>query len=276
MNRQRNNRRSFERLETREMMAGNVAAVVTDGTLTITGDNKANTVVMQEIGDTGQWKITMGAGTWSTSAQKKIITDTVTGDIVIDLQGGADKLTIKNGTVPGALRILMGDGNDSASLANLQIGTYLHFEGGAGSDQLSVSNVHVTDPTFAYFSSIDMQNGNDKANINQLFDQDLQLTMGAGNDQLSMTNSDFVGGPYQRLMVDSGDGNDAVKMTGDVTGPLSVDVGTGKNTLKVSGCTADTASLLNEGTGSLAGSGNNFGSDTVGAGFTQLTGQFNI
>ncbi|HTQ38418.1 MAG TPA: hypothetical protein VMJ32_05295 [Pirellulales bacterium] len=269
-------RRSFERLETRQMMAGNVVASVVGGNLTITGDDAANVVTLQEIGDTGQWQITLGQRTWTDNHVQKFVTDTVTGNITVNLNGGADNLTIKGGSIPGHLTILMGDGDDSATLTNLQIGTFLHFEGGAGNDQLTVKNVHVSDPTFAYFSSIDMQDGNDRANIRNFTDQDLQLTMGAGNDHLTMTDCTFVGGPFQRLQIDTGDGNDTTTLKNDATGPLTVNTGTGKNDLKVTDCTADSANFENSGTGKLSGSGNTFGADTVAPGFTHLLGEFNV
>ncbi len=158
----------------------------------------------------------------------------------------------------------------------MTIGTYLHFEGNSGDDTLNVHNVQVTDPTFAYFSSIDMQDGNDKATINHFVDQDLQLTMGAGNDHLAMVNSVFEGGPFQRLSVDTGDGSDTAMLKHDITGPLSVNVGLGKNSVSVTKCTADAASFLNFGTGGITGSGNDFGTESVAPGFTKLGGEFNI
>jgi len=61
MNRQKN-RRSFERLETRQMMAGNVSAAVVGTNLTITGDNLENYLTLHEIGDTGRWEVSRSAG----------------------------------------------------------------------------------------------------------------------------------------------------------------------------------------------------------------------
>jgi hypothetical protein len=268
------NRRSFERLETRQLMAGNVTAAVVGGNLTITGDNTANVVTMQEVGDTGQWKITLGERTWADNHVKSFVTDPVTGGITVDLGGGGDTLIVKNGSVAHNLTVMMGDGDDTTTLQNLDIGTFLHYEGGSGNDHLTVGNVHVSDPTFAFFSSIDMEDGNDTAKIHNFTDQDLELTTGSGNDHLTMTGCTFVGGPFQRLNIDTGDGNDTTTLKNDTTGPLSVDAGTGKNAMHISDCTADSATLLNGGTGSLSGSGNDFTTETVAPGFTHLLGQF--
>jgi hypothetical protein len=60
----RNNKsiRSFERLELRELMAGNVTAAATSGNLFVTGDNAANLLQMTEVSG-NRWKITGLAGT---------------------------------------------------------------------------------------------------------------------------------------------------------------------------------------------------------------------
>ncbi len=276
MNRQQKKGRSFERLETRTLMAGNVTAAVVGGNLTITGDSSPNVISLHEIGDTGQWRITGGIKTAINGNLDSLVTAPVTGDITIDLNGGNDRLTVQNGNIPGNLTVTMGDGNDAATLANLEIGTYLHFEGNAGNDKLGVRNVAVSDPTFSYYSSIDMNDGNDTALINHLSDQDLSLSMGTGADHLMMANSTFLGGPTEGLHIQTGGGGDVTRLRNDTTGPLSVSVGVGKhNILKVNGCTADTADFEDLGTGTISGNGNSFGTEST-PGFTHLLGQFNI
>jgi hypothetical protein len=275
MNRQEQKQRSFERLETRSLMAGNVTAAVVGGNLTITGDDVANYISLRELGDTGKWEI-VGLKTSINGNAPRVVTAPVTGSITINLNGGADRLNIHDGNVPGHLFITMGDGDDTASLSNLQLGTYLHFEGNDGNDAIAVKNVQVTDPSFAFFSTIDMQNGNDRAVVRNFNDQDLSLTMGSGDDHLKMTNCAFLGGPYQRLQIDTGDGSDTATLKHDVTGPLNVDVGTGKNSLNLTNCTADTANCLNLGSGSISGEGNDFGKSSISPGLGHLAGEFNI
>ncbi len=107
MNRQQQKGRSFERLEHRSMMAGNVTAAVVGGNLTITGDNTANMLTLTEIGDTGKWQIT-GLKTSINGNAPKLVTGPITGDIVVNLGGGNDKLTIQDGNIPGHLFIQMG------------------------------------------------------------------------------------------------------------------------------------------------------------------------
>jgi hypothetical protein len=276
MNRQQKKGRSFERLETRTLMAGNVTAAVVDGNLTITGDSSSNVIALHQIGDTGQWRITGGIKTSINGKLNSMVTESVTGDITIDLNSGNDRLTVQDGYIPGSLTVKMGDGNDAAALANLEIGNYLHFEGNNGNDVLGVRNVAVADPTFSYYSSIDMGDGNDTTRVNNLSDQNLSLTTGSGVDHLKMANSTFLGGPTEGLHIQSGGGGDVTRLINDTTGPLTVSVGGGKhNILKVNGCTADTANFEELGTGTISGKGNAFGAEST-PGFTHLLGQFNI
>ncbi len=265
--------RSFETLEKRSMLAGNVTASVVSGNLLITGDNSANIITVQQNAN-GNWQIT-GAATKINGSNKAFTATGVTGAVSINLNGGNDSLTMVSGNVTNNLTILMGAGNDAAALANIQIGTFLHFEGGAGNDALAINNVHVSDPTFAHFSSIDMQDGNDTVAIHNFSDQDLEVTLGNGNDSFAMDNSDFLGGPFQRLRINAGAGTDAVALTSVKTAPLFIDMGPGKNdALSLVDCTADTAALLdtNGTSGFITGAGNDFGSQTIDPNFTHRSG----
>ena len=202
---------------------------------------------------------------------KALTTDPVTGSITINMNGGNDNLIMQKGNVPGHLTILMGDGADVTTLTTLTIGTFLHFEGGNGNDTLAVSNVQVTDPTFGFFSSIDTQDGNDTVALNHFIDQDLEVTLGTGNDVLSIANSSYLGGPFQRLRIDAGDGTDVVALANVQTGPLTVDMGPGKkDTLTLAKVTADTGTFLDTdgSTGIISGSGDHIGTQTIDPNFT--------
>jgi hypothetical protein len=224
---------------------------------------------MQQVAG-GGWKIN-GSGTTINGQKGTFISDPVTGSISINLNGGNDNLSVHDGSIPGHLTVMMGDGNDKAHLSDLQLGTFLHFEGGAGNDTLAVSSVHVTDETFAFFSTIDMQDGNDSVSINHFVDQDLEITLGAGNDTMSMMNSQLLGGPFQRLRIDAGDGSDAVSLNSVKTGPLYIEMGPGNNdSLIASQVTADTANILDTAgkKGSISGNSDHIGSQTIDPNFT--------
>jgi hypothetical protein len=207
------------------------------GNLTINGSSGADNVSMLEV--RGMWQINDGSAHYS---------EVVTGNMTINMGAGDDHLSILGGNVPGHLTVLMGDGNDVATINNTTIGTFLHFEGNSGNDFLAINNTHVSDPTFAFFSTIDMQDGNDVVVANNFSDQDLEVTLGSGNDAFFMNDSTFVGGPFQRLRINAGDGTDVVVLNHVKTGPLFVDMGPGNNdVLAVLNSTADTANFLDTG-----------------------------
>jgi hypothetical protein len=269
-----NRKRQFETLETRTLMAGNVTAAVAGGNLTITGDKSANIISVTELSN-NRWQI-IGGATKINGKNQTFVTDPVTGSVTISMQGGNDSLVLHNASVDGGhLTILMGDGNDTATLTNVDIGTFLHFEGNSGNDVLAINNVHVSDPTFEFFSTIDMQDGNDVVSAHGFFDQDLQVTLGSGKDTFVLDNSKFLGGPFQRLRIDAGDGTDVVSLVSVQTGPLFVDMGPGKNdVLSIVNSKADSATLLDTDgkSGIISGAGNDFGTQTIDANFTYRSG----
>jgi hypothetical protein len=269
-----NRKRQFETLETRTLMAGNVTAAVAGGVLTITGDKSANVITVTELSG-GRFQI-VGGATKINGKNQTFVTDPVTSSVNINMQGGSDSLVLHDASVDGGhLTILMGDGNDTATLSNVDIGTFLHFEGNSGNDVLAINNVHVSDPTFAFFSTIDMQDGNDVVAAHGFFDQDLQVTLGSGNDTFALDNSKFLGGPFQRLRINAGDGTDAVSLVSVQTSPLFVDMGPGKNdVLTVVNSKADTADFLDTSgkSGYISGAGNDFGTQTIDPNFTHRSG----
>src|SRR5215475_2967337 len=95
--------RSFERLETRELMAGNMTASVISGSLTVNGDNAANVLQMTEVSG-NRWKITGLAGT-KINGKSQVTTQAVTHDIQLYLNGGNDNVTVQNGSVPHILNV---------------------------------------------------------------------------------------------------------------------------------------------------------------------------
>jgi len=210
-----------------------LTAVVTDGNLTVTGDDTANLLSMQEVGTSGQWKITGKKGTL-VNGSPIFLTAPVTGDININLNGGDDGLTVSDGSIAGHLFITMGAGNDGTTVARVTVGTFLHYEGSVGNDKLTLNNVVVQDPTFSFFSSIDMHDGNDVVNIKGFTAPALAVSLGAGKDKLTIQASHFLGGPAPGLSIDAGEDTDKVILQAVDTGLLSVDMGLGnKDLLKV-------------------------------------------
>ena len=95
--------RTFESLENRSMLAGNVTAAVDGGgNLTITGDAKANTIYIAET-SSGGWRI-QGLSTKINGHAKIFVTAPVTGNITVDMGDGNDRFSCKTEPLPATFR----------------------------------------------------------------------------------------------------------------------------------------------------------------------------
>lgn len=245
---------------------------VAGGNLTVTGDGSSSKVKLQQSGAVWQATVdTLGAVLTKVQPSRNVPISGVTGSITVNMGGGDDQLIVQKGSVATNLTIRMQDGNDKTTLSKLTIGTFLHYEGNNGEDSLTAQNVTVTDPTFAFFSSIDTQDGADSVTLKNFQEQDLEITLGDEKDHLDISESTFLGGPFQRLRIDAGDDRDVVNLKKVKTGPLLVEMGPGVgDVLSTNRCTADTATFLDTGgsNGVLHQTKNNFGSITIDPNFT--------
>lgn len=160
---------SIETLESRTVLAGSVAASVSEGLLTITGDNSNNSLAIY-AGDVAGEVILAGATEDGTAANHTLVNgqvepvtlEGVTG-IRLDLQGGDDTVVATNLNLAGDLTALEGSGNDrlflfgntpGAPLIDLngegalqygavRVGGLVDVQGGAGNDLLRVVNAEV-------------------------------------------------------------------------------------------------------------------------------------
>jgi hypothetical protein len=110
----------MESLENRQMLAGNVSAVITGaGNLVVTGDGAANEIDVA-IDSTGQVSITGNAGT--TVDIGNLATAQVSGDVRINLGGGDDVVSLYGVDSSAPIRnvsINTGTGDDSAIVGYL-------------------------------------------------------------------------------------------------------------------------------------------------------------
>jgi hypothetical protein len=101
----------MERLEERQMLAGDVRAMLSDGDLVISGDNSANRISVESAGE-GRI-VVRGFGTRINGVFNAArIFSNVTGDISVQLSGGDDLLRITNVITPADVLVSGGDGND--------------------------------------------------------------------------------------------------------------------------------------------------------------------
>jgi hypothetical protein len=264
--------RAFERLETRELMAGNVTAAVTSGSLYVTGDNAANMLQMTEVSG-NRWKITGLGGTKINGKSQVTTAQPVTNDVQIDLNGGNDNVTIQNGSVPHILNVFGDDGNNVTTLHSVKVGYGLGVYGNDGNNTVVANKVNVQAIGGIYYSVFAFGNGNNVVAINNLRARDFRVYTGSGMDSVTVTNSTLQSG--SSLTLDTGDGRDAVSLSKVKTDTLSVDVGGGNmDSVTSVKSTAGTATFADtDGTnGIIAGMDNHFGSQTIDPNFKYRSG----
>ncbi len=117
---QRRLRLGAERLEDRQLLAGDVSASVVRGTLSITGDNADNFVEVFATATPGQFVVegfTDNQGV-NTTINHSANPQTFSGvtNINVSLKRGDDFFGFENGTVAGNMTIDMGDGNNEVNV----------------------------------------------------------------------------------------------------------------------------------------------------------------
>jgi hypothetical protein len=220
---------------------GNVTVSDAGGNLVITGDANGNNISVRTVLNT-TWEV-KGIGT-TVNGLHSFISAAITGNVTINMGDGKDKVTVHDANVPTNLTILMGSDADKTTLKNVTLGEFLHYEGNEDNDNLKISKLTVLDTDFSSFSTADGQDGNDKMKLVNCIDQDLEITLGNGNDKLSISKSTYLGGPFQRLNIDAGFDTDKVTLNQVRTGPLQVLMSDGDNDkLLIKKSTADTNDL---------------------------------
>lgn len=209
---------SIEKLQKRELMAGDVTAYVTGGNLVISGDNSANSIeVYQKY---------VGSSTWYVDGVMKAGVDTtvngrtapqifrgVYDDIRIYTKGGNDRIEMDKGRVRDQLYIRTGSGNDDVILENIstgrdvnidlgrrysntvndyvwmqgvKVGDDIRVRGSRGRDVVIVSHCDVKDDIVAHTGS-----GNDYVRIERTDADYFYAKLGSGNDTAILDDDDF-------------------------------------------------------------------------------------
>ena len=221
---------SFEGLEPRACMAGDVDAVVNGGVLQITGDDLGNDIEVRQLtnlvlpfGTSQLFQVTGRNGTTVNGKPADILTFNG-NDLRINLKGGDDRLDIKGTDLRmklNRLTIETGSGDDQVDIDDLEVlgtGTTTIRLGGGGTD--------------VDFLEVDASR----------FVGDVKITTGDGDDTVEFgagTDTDVLG----RLTVETGDGNDDVVIGGDfdpidIVGNLVVKTGDGDDTVELEEVTA--------------------------------------
>lgn len=172
----------LERLQDRDLLAGNVSAFMDRGTLIVTGDIGDNELRITQVApnwvqltsmsspttinnnqSTATFKVTKGMifnmGGGNDVLQFDGITMKQKNDLVVDMGVGDDNLQFNNMNVL-RIRSILGEGHDSATVTNSKVQRSLNIFGAGGDDQITLAN--------SKFGEKSVMDGNGGANfINQ-------------------------------------------------------------------------------------------------------------
>ena len=270
--RNRQDRSSYDSLETRRLLAGDVRVIPSEGSLFVRGDNEANQIEITSADDAqGSIRITGIDGT-TVNGQSEFL---VTGEAAQVFQGfrvnmgrGDDVLKI-DGVTSGGRTIIYGSaGDDAIGLDDVTVGTAT-IQTFTGDDIVSLDNVIATGVL-----RILTLDGNDSVGISGLEGSENALIVtGSGNDRVAMKSSridrsfstlTFDGDDYIGLddvsvglnfRVYAGDGADKVSVRDSVFPVSGIAAGqAGQDEVNTLGTTATSGTLtLNAFEGTLDG-----------------------
>src|SRR4051812_44657819 len=223
---------TFESLESRQMLAGDVTAKIVNGDLIIKGDRNDNQIAITQSGTT----ITVtGTGTTVNSDPSAVLTG-FTGSIELKMRRGNDAVTLTAVTATG-LDASLGKGNDTLNIANCTVNGDTELEGEKGNDTIIVDT-----PT------------DGEGAISSRFNGLLEIDLGKGNDSLKLVNARVT----DDTDIEGSRGTDAVTITGSTMTTLDTDLGRGDDSLVISTTTVSVETDLNggKGTNTFSNTGN--------------------
>jgi hypothetical protein len=137
----------MERLEARELLAGDLHAALVDGDLRISGGPLSNGLEISAGLTPGTVQLAglrqAGFAT-QINHQDGPLTFAVAGDVLIDLGDGDNLLKIDNVCLPGKLKIVSGEGSDTVRIAGAAIARNFVLDTGSGNDMVHLlhTNIH--------------------------------------------------------------------------------------------------------------------------------------
>ena len=149
-----------ERLESREMLAGDVSVDVFRGDLFLRGDQADNAVEVRSAGD--QLVISGLAGT---------------------LVEGQSSVSIPAADVNDDLRITLGGGSDSVTIEGVHVPDDVYVSAGTGDDRIQLNSVRA-DSVALYGAA-----GEDSVLVNELLARNLAIRGNQGNNVLGIANT---------------------------------------------------------------------------------------
>lgn len=248
---------SFETLESRLVMDGNVAVSVVAGDLKIIGDAYSNQIDIQYDPVSNMWTVAGVAGSnTKVNGRASVTVGGVTNSVWIQMGDGHDVVNLKSFSVPNELHVDLGRGNDVLNMG-LDAGTHTvkgetWLEGKDGQDSFTIA-----DTVFAGNLWVKLGAGNDTFRMNtSRVDCYLRLDGDDGDDRVLLENL-----AVANLLLRFQEGNDYLCACNvRASGSFDVYMMSGDDTADIQGCSALQA-YLNGGVGSdqLTLANNSFG-----------------
>lgn len=227
----------FEQLETRRLLAGDVAvALDADGDLSIQGDQVANDISVTADAN-GDLVITGNDGTTVTydgtthDAGEAVTVSGVTGDVVINMKGGNDVVLVDGGTnpieLPGSLVIHTGLGEDMVTVTGVTLGAGDDDTGDTG-DTGDTDDTDDDDDDASLV--IGLGGGNDTLVVENVAAENVLLHAGQGDDDMSVDLGLPAAGEEsltENVVVHAGGGDDTVAVSNVASEHLLVHLGAG-------------------------------------------------
>ncbi|WP_437203709.1 peptidylprolyl isomerase [Planctomicrobium sp. SH664] len=214
----------IEHCEERVLLAGNVLASVTNGTLTLKGDLSNNSVQVEVKGGN---VVVSGLDGTTINGQASFIAVTgatqLSGDLIADLGAGHDKLVLSDHlTVKGSVLIEDAVGNTTVGLNSVTVEKDLTIQTSAGTDSVSLEEVTIGGRARIHTGGA--------ADLVALLKVEVagstQITTGGGSDGISLDECEFSGSVELRTA--SGDDTVHVRES-TVAGRFEMWAGTGND-----------------------------------------------
>ncbi len=274
----RRRRLGVEALETRWLMAGDVTAATSSGSLIIS-DTAASGGIALSAGSSGQIEVqgvVAGGSSTKVDGLSTAIPFKVTGSVVIDLAAGSDVVDVGAGiTIPGSLIINTAGVTDAGNVV-VQLGASTPTTAGAikphvtalpltidgslvvstglGNDQVTANEVSV-----GQAAAIAIGTGTDTVQLTSLSALALTLTTGNGNNNISLNSVSSTA-----VAIVTGSGADQVSVVDSNFSQMVITLGAGNDTLSIGDTTVSQHTILNGGSGTntytdvSVGAGNSF------------------
>jgi FKBP-type peptidyl-prolyl cis-trans isomerase FkpA len=214
----------YQRLESRQLLAGNVTVSLQGDVLQINGDAASNEIRVTGIAN-GRAQVIAGAGTTINGGTAIFVSSAQVRNVAMQMGAGNDSVTVENLPINGYVDLDLGVGGDTANLRNLNVRA-LNVNGRAGNDVIQFHHVFSRD-----YIMIQTHEGDDTLSITSMAtNRGVLIDTGEGADLIAISHL----GARANLVVNTGGGNDRVFLTGQFFANNSqFNLGSGDDTFAV-------------------------------------------